>query len=63
MISKAPSNLESKEDHKTGRASYLKTPEVFSKSFIGYFNTCVSGRSFAQSKIRAFRCYVHMEPC
>ena len=62
MISKAPSHLESKEDRKTGKALYLKTPEVDGFKCVGYVNTCSSGRSFDRSKIRAFSCFVHMEP-
>ena len=49
MISKAPSHLESKEDRKTGKALYLKTPEVMVSSVLATFT-------------RAFRCFVHMEP-
>ena len=65
MISKAPSHLKSKEDHKTVRALYLETPEVMVSSVLikrlvtftyavadevsPVGNSCVSGVTFTQN--------------
>lgn len=42
MISKAPSHLESKENRKTGKALYLKTPEVMVSSVLATFTRAVA---------------------
>ena len=57
MISKAPSHLKSKEDHKTVRALYLETPDGFKcvHQAFGYVDICNSGRSFPRSETHAFR--------
>ena len=53
MISKAPSHLESKEDRKTGKALYLKTPEVMVSSVLATLTRAVAdevstGRKFVR---------------
>ena len=42
MISKAPSHLISKEDHKTVRTLYLETPEVIVSSVLATFTRAVA---------------------
>ena len=53
MISKAPSHLTSKEDHKTVRTLYLETPEVMVSSVLATFTRAVAdevstGRKFVR---------------
>ena len=63
MISKAPSHLTSKEDHKTVRTLYLETPEVmvssvFSKPLVT-FTYAVAKEVSPGRKFMRFGCYFH----
>ena len=63
MISKAPSHLKSKEDHKTVRALYLETPEVMvSSMFIKPLVTltyAIVDEVSPGRKLMRFGCYFH----
>ena len=63
MISKAPSHLKSKEDHKTVRALYLETPEVMVSSVfikrLVTFTYAVADEVSPGRKFIRFGCYFY----